>query len=84
MDVSAVTKFRLRFVPIPNLDQRVHPRIQVGYRQVGADVTHLLLSSSPDLFDIMEISFNRGSICEGFQISCTVALGSVQKNACQP
>jgi hypothetical protein len=34
----------------------------------------LLLSSSPDLFDIMEILVNRGSIGEGFQISCTVAM----------
>jgi hypothetical protein len=52
----------------------MHPKIQIGYRQVGPEVTRLLLSSSPDLFDIMEILVNRGSIGEGFQISCTVAL----------
>ena len=72
--VTAVTKSRLSFVPCPKFDPREHPKIQVGYRQVGPDVTRLLLSSSPDLFDIMEILVNRGSIGEDFQISCTMAL----------
>jgi hypothetical protein len=74
-ELSAVAKFRSSFCALPKFDQRVHPKIQVGYLQVGPDASHLLLSSSPDLFDIMEIFANRGSIGEGFQISCPVALG---------
>ena len=45
----------------------MHPKIQVVHGHIGPDVAHLLLARSPDLFDVVEILFDRGAIGKRFQ-----------------
>ena len=62
-----VADLRRAFVPGPQFDQGVHPEVQMPGPDVRPEVTDLLLSGSPHLFEVVEVLFDRRPVGEDLQ-----------------
>ena len=80
-ELSAVTKFRLSFVPFPKFDQRVHPQV----RWYTARLVQMLRTCCCPVPQTSLTSWKSCSIvarsAKASWISCSAALGSVQRLA---
>jgi hypothetical protein len=45
----------------------MHPQIELEHGDVGPQPAHLLLASSPDLLDVVEVLLDRGAVGKRFQ-----------------
>ena len=65
--IAAVGQLRFCHIPRAQFHQSVHPLIQMPAADVRPDVADLLLTGSPDFFDIVEMFFNCPARGNGLQ-----------------
>src|SRR5262245_64059970 len=60
--LAPITDHLLGLAPRPQLDQHVHPRVDVEGPDVGPDVPHLLLSQSLHLLQVVEVMLDAEAV----------------------
>lgn len=65
--VAAIAEFLMAFVPCPQFHKRMHPEIQMIYRNICPNVADLLLTRSPYFLHVVEVLLDGCPVCKCFQ-----------------